>query len=103
MRHVRDIRGAGDLPIRVRLVANMPGRDLADCVRRSDHYLVRVDRRLPDLLRWFVLLHELSHAVAWDESAEIDHNDCGDTGCLHYGCAYARLWREHHHDQDHAL
>lgn len=100
MRDLRDLRGAGDLPIRIRTVARLPGRLFADCARLRDHYLVRVDRSLPEELRWLALLHETAHTLAWDPTSEIDHSDCGDPSCLHFGCAYARLWREHHSDAD---
>jgi hypothetical protein len=101
MRHVRDVRGAGGLPIRVRLVDSLPDGSLADCGRRAGYFNIRIVRDVPDLMRWFLYLHEAAHAVAWDADAEIDHSDCGKAGCSHWGCAYARLWREHHHDADH--
>jgi hypothetical protein len=99
--YARSLRGAGDLPIRVRLVKLRTAN--GTCDKKATHYLIEINRELPDEWKYEVLLHELAHALSWDDSAEVDHNDCGNTDCLHFGCHYARLWRDNYGDADHRL
>lgn len=89
-------------PIRV-LRFTPKDRSLGQTTRGTHYWTISVHRALPDVAAWLVFLHELAHVHAWNESDPIDHSCCGDPSCRHWGCWFARLWREHHYEGDHWL
>ena len=65
----------------------MPKDDAGDCYfdEEKDRYRIRVDRSLPVSYAVDVLLHEVAHAISWNQ----DQDDHGPN----WGKAYALVYR----------
>lgn len=87
----------------VRVVLRAPADGALAQAHRGDHiWSIFITPGLPDQFAWVLFQHELAHVHAWDDDDPLDHSDCGDPACRHWGCAMARLEREHGWDRDHA-
>lgn len=72
------------MPVNVRRVA-LPEYLDGDCQRKSDRYLIRIERTLPEHEAIDVILHEWAHTLAW--------NGFKDDHSREWGIAYASVYR----------
>ena len=57
-----------------------------DCQFKDDHFLIRINRNLPEHEAIETLLHEWAHVIAWDRCTSDEH-------CDEWGKAYSRIYR----------
>jgi hypothetical protein len=63
-----------DRPVHVR-TCRVPRGRVGDCLALTDHYRVRIERRLPAHEARATLLHEFAHAVAWPLDGGEEHGE----------------------------
>jgi hypothetical protein len=73
-------------PVHIRRLTT-PKDIYGDCRFKGDSYLIRVRKDLNELVSIDVLLHEYSHAMAWDQ----DEDPHGDNWGIAYSQAYRKL------------
>lgn len=73
------------LPIKVRRLS-LNGLD-GVCIKKDSHYLIKINKNLTENHAIDVLIHELAHADAWNETIDDIHGDI-------WGINYSRLYRE---------
>jgi Zn-dependent peptidase ImmA (M78 family) len=57
-----------------------------DCQFKSDRFLIRINRKLPEHEAIDTVLHEYAHVIAWKKCQYDDH-------CDEWGKAYSRIYR----------
>lgn len=55
------------------------------CIDRGDHFLIRIDRRLPEAVAIDVLIHEYAHVLSWGKSKDVHGHQ--------WGIAYSLVYR----------
>lgn len=73
-----------NMPIKVRRTS-LKGLD-GCCEKKDDHFLVKINKNLPENHAIDVLIHEIAHADAWDKAGTDIHGDI-------WGVCYSRLYR----------
>jgi|LakMenE01Jun11ns_1017448.scaffolds.fasta_scaffold9901226_3 Zn-dependent peptidase ImmA (M78 family) len=56
------------------------------CQFKGTHFLISINRKLPEHEAIETLLHEYAHVIAWDKCKFDDH-------CNDWGVAYSRIYR----------
>lgn len=74
-----------DLPVKVRIVASVPGGYRALCERKQDHYLIRIEKSVPLEWRYWLLAHEWGHLLDDWQAARDDHD-------ASFGYWYSKAW-----------
>lgn len=88
------------MPVVVR-TSWLPGTILGQCIRRRHRFVVRLNDQMNEPQAVECLLHEWSHALAWNYSLDwlskmpgvdpaVFDRACHDEA---WGCAYSRVWR----------
>jgi hypothetical protein len=80
----------------------LPNGNLGECIRRPERFVIKLSDKLNETLAVETLLHEWSHALAWnftlDALARNPHVDRekfeAEAHGEAWGCAYSRVWRE---------
>ena len=72
-------------PVQVRRTDKLPDDIDGDCSFHQGKFHVRIRKTLPEYYAIDVLVHEISHCLAW--------NSCGHTHNLCWGKAYSRAYR----------
>lgn len=80
---IRVMKTASPVPFRVRRIP-LKGLD-GLCEDKNSHFLVKINKNLPENHAIDVLIHEVAHAIAWDKSGDI-HGD-------QWGICFSRLYR----------
>lgn len=80
------------LPLRIRRVvmdgAHASCRLVYTRTGQPSHFLIQIDRTLPASVACHFLIHEVAHALAWQDGQDID--DHGEE----WGLALARVYRQ---------
>lgn len=74
-----------DRPIYVRRT-KVPRDCEGDCNYKQDHYLIRIDRALPEYAAIEILMHEWGHVLSWKKCSKDEH-------CNEWGKAYSKVYR----------
>jgi hypothetical protein len=74
-----------DRKVSVRRV-NLPEDLDGDCGLKGDHFLVRINRNLPEHEAIETLIHEMAHVLSWHRCSTDEH-------CDEWGKSYSRLYR----------
>lgn len=88
------------MPVVVRF-SLLPSNMLGNCMRREKRFVIRLNDRMGEPQACDVLVHEWSHAMAWNYSLDAlskrkDANPEEFDLLSHdetWGCAYSRAWR----------
>lgn len=80
----------------------LPNENLGECIRRPERFVIRLSEKLNETLAIETLLHEWSHALAWNFTLDaLARNPNVDRETFEaeahgeaWGCAYSRVWRE---------
>ena len=72
------------MPIKVRRV-HLNGLD-GCCEKKCNHFLIKINKNLPENHAIDVLIHEIAHADAWDLVGDNIHGD-------KWGVCYSKLYR----------
>lgn len=84
-----------EYPVRYKRV-ELKGGEMGDCDlvvgKKETYFSIRIDKRLPLVAQWLVIVHEYAHALQWRgpvaESIRLDDHD-GE-----WALAEARAWTE---------
>jgi hypothetical protein len=77
-----------DFPMPIRLQRVKLPKDIdGDCREEKDHFLIRIEKKLPEYYSIDVLIHEASHVLSWNETNRDRHG-------LEWGKAYSVLYRK---------
>jgi hypothetical protein len=76
--------------------------NLGECIRRPERFVIRLSDKLNEPLAVETLLHEWSHALAWNFTLDALASDPiiarerfeAEAHGEAWGCAYSRVWRE---------
>jgi hypothetical protein len=81
----------------------LPSGNLGECIRRPERFVIRLSDKLNEALALETLLHEWSHAIAWNftldalaRNPDVDREKFeAEAHGEAWGCAYSRVWREY--------
>lgn len=85
-RVIREI-GPPSMPVRFRQNIPEDGDSFGICIENSDHYLIRLQKGLPESMLRETVIHELAHAYLFTEHEFRTHHDAV------WGVVYSEVYR----------